>query len=76
MPISPLQDASKANQASGQDDLPYSEFIVILVEYFQQLPTVGDKSMYTEVNVEASLLFNNIQFFLYWNHPINKLETH
>ena len=56
-------------QTSGQEDLPYSEFIVILVEDFQQLPTVGDKSMYTEVNVEASLLFNNIQFFFILKPP-------
>ena len=47
-------------QTSGQEDLPYSGFIVILVGNFQQLPPVGDKPMYTEGNAEASLLFNSI----------------
>ena len=37
-------------QASGQEDLPYGGFIVILVGDFQQLPPVGDKPMYTEGN--------------------------
>ena len=50
-----------SRQASGREDLPYGGFIVILVGYFQQLPLVGDKTIYTEGNVKYYLLFNNIQ---------------
>ena len=51
----------RLRQASGQEDLSYGGFIVILVGDFQPLPHVGDKMMYTEGNEEASLLLNNIQ---------------
>ena len=37
-------------QASGQEDLPYGEFIVIFVGDFQQLPPVGNKPIPTEIN--------------------------
>ena len=48
-------------QAFVWEDLPYSLFIVILVRGFQQLPYVGGKPIYNEVNEEASFLFKNIQ---------------
>ena len=56
-----VQIEKRLRQASGREDPPYGGFIVIIVGYFQQIPPVGDKLMYNEVNSEASLLFNNIQ---------------
>ena len=45
-----FQIEKRLRQDSGREDLPCGGSIVILVGYFQQLPPVGDKSMYTEVN--------------------------
>ena len=59
----------RLRQASGQEDLPYGVFIVILVGYFQQLPPVGDKPMYTEENAEDFLLLNNIQNVVILKQP-------
>ena len=56
-------------QASGREDLLYSGFIVIIVGYFQQIPPVGDKPMYTEGNAEASLLLNKIQHIVILKQP-------
>ena len=64
-----VQIEKNVYHASGQEDLPYCRFIVILVGDFQQLPPVGDKLMYTEGNEEASLLFNNIQNVVILKQP-------
>ena len=49
-PSIPLQNALEANQDSEREDLPYGGFIIILMGYFQQLPPVGNKRMYTKGN--------------------------
>ena len=56
-------------QDSRRQELLYSGFIVIIVRCFQQLPPVGDKTMYTEGNTESSLLFNHIQNIVIFKKP-------
>ena len=69
IPSIPLQNASESNQDYGREDLPYVGFIVIIVGYFQQLLPICDKTMYTEGNEEASLLFTNIQNVVILKQP-------
>ena len=59
----------RLRQVSGREDLPHGVFIVIFVGDSQQLPPVVYKSMYTEGNEEASLLFNNTQNVLISKQP-------
>ena len=42
---------------------------------FQRFPPVGDKPMYIEGNVEASLLFNNIQNVVILKQPQKQVEN-
>ena len=63
------QIEKRSRQDYGREDLPYGGFIIIILGDFQQLPPVGDKKMYSEVNAEASLLFNNIQNVVILKQP-------
>ena len=71
-----VQIEKRLRQASGQEDLPYGEFIVILVGRFNCFHLLVINQCILK-EMQRILCYSTIsQMLLYWNNPGKKLETH